>query len=144
MAHPLPGVSPRAIAYHPFGVKHDTRNHFLWFGHLGGSIMGVFCLARRLFLLFHLCIFFRHMGTSEGVIPTSEGCIPTKQANFGPYFARTNTLQTQNSRQSAFFAQKTPCFGNVFGFCSYPTDIPTRRTGFGCIWIMDLGSKIQR
>jgi hypothetical protein len=56
-----------------------SRNHFLWFGHLVGPIMGVFCLARRLFLLFHLCIFFHHMATSEGVLPTSEGGLPTSE-----------------------------------------------------------------
>jgi hypothetical protein len=125
--------------------------HFLWFGHLVGPIMGVFCLDRRLFLLFHLFIFFHHMATSEGVIPTSEGglltsegVILTKQAIFGPYFARMRTLQTQNSHQSVLFAPKTPCFGDKSDFYSYPTDIPTHREVFWCIGIMVLGSKIQR
>jgi hypothetical protein len=92
-----------------------------------------------------------HIPTKQGGIPTSEGCIPTsegviltKQANLRPYFARTNTLQTQNSRQSALFAQKTPCLGNICGFYSYPTYICTRREVLWCIWIMDLRSKIQR
>jgi hypothetical protein len=50
-----------------------------WFGHLVGPIMGVFCLARRLFLLFHLLIFSRIIPTKQGVLPTSEGVILTKQ-----------------------------------------------------------------
>jgi hypothetical protein len=127
--------------------------------------MGVFCLARRLFLLFYMSIHLSLIPTKqgglptsegvvptmEGVIPTSEGCILTsegviltKQAIFGPYFARTNTLKTQNSHQSALFAQKTPCFGNICDSYSYPTDICTHRETFWCIGIMDLRSKIQR
>jgi hypothetical protein len=113
--------------------------------------MGVLFLDRRLFLLFHLFIFSRHMPTSEGVLPTSEGGFPTsegviltKQAILRPYFARTNTLQTQNSHQSALFAPKTPCFGNFGDIYSYPTDMSTHREVFWCIGIMDLRSKIQR
>jgi hypothetical protein len=113
--------------------------------------MGVFCLARRLLLLFHFCIFSRHMPTSEGCFPTSEGVILTsegviltKQAIFGRFFTRTNTLHRKKRRESVLFAHKTPCFGHFLDICSYPTYIPAGRGYFWCIWTMDLRSKIQR
>ncbi len=78
---------------------------------------------------------------NEGLCQHRRGGVPTKQEKIDPLFARTNTFQTQNSRESALFEQKPPCFGNFYGFYSYPTDMPTHREVFGCIWIMDLGPK---
>jgi hypothetical protein len=89
--------------------------------------------------------------TSEGVIPTSEGCILTsegviltKQAFFGRFFARTNTLNPENRDKTPDLPIKTTCFGNFYDIYSYPTDIPTPREVFLCIWIMNLGAKIGR
>jgi hypothetical protein len=86
MAHPIPGVSPRAIAYHPFGVKYDIRNYFLWFGHLGGPIMecSAFLFMPAEAVTPHILparkvVLLSHIPTKQGGIPTSEGCILTSE-----------------------------------------------------------------
>ena len=112
-AHGVSAKIAQHTTYYPPPTHLVTsRNHFLWFGHLGGSIMEAFCLARRLFLLFHLFIFSRHVPTKQGGIPTKQGCARpkqgvhfAKQANFRPYFARTGMRQHE---KSSFFVHKTP------------------------------------
>jgi hypothetical protein len=112
---------------------------------------GLFCLARRLFLLFHLFIFSRHIPTKYGVLPTSEGGLPTSE---GVINAKQGILReikglfcTYAHVANTKFAPKcTFCHKNDLfcGFYSYPTDMSTHREIFWCIGIMDLRSKIPR
>ena len=83
--------------------------------------MGVFCLARRLFLFFHLCIFSPHIPASEGLSQHRKGyynigrVITAKQAIFRPYFARMRTLNLKKRCFSSVrppFRRVLPCFCN--------------------------------
>ena len=107
----------------------------------------VFTFQNRKFTMF---IFQQNKGSFQhrrGVFQHRRGLFlqnKGKQGKIDPLFAPYNTLQTQNSHQSALFAPKTPCFGNFYSIYSYPTYIPTGREVFWCIWIMDRGSKMGR
>jgi hypothetical protein len=91
--------------------------------------------------------FFAKQGgiqTSEGCIPTTEGVILTRANKTWVFFTRTNTLQHENARQSALFAPKTPCFWQQIRFLLLPNRYTHPQGAVLCIWIMGLGSKIQR
>jgi hypothetical protein len=83
-----PGFHPGLVCCAPLGLdamllKETT---FCGFGHLGGSIMEVFCLARRFFVISFIDIFAVHSNKTRGspniggVLPTSEGVFNAKQA----------------------------------------------------------------